>query len=197
MSSFDQRAQEWDKKNIRVEGAKKIAQAIQKQFPLNKDMELMDFGVGTGLLGFELAKKVKQVYGVDTSLGMLEKLQEKNRDDLHIIPIHQDIIQKPLQKDFDGIVSSMTLHHIKELEKFFQQIYYNIKPSGFLAIADLMPEDGTFHSDNKGVFHFGFEPKILQTIVENAGFHNIVIEVINTIEKPHKSFEIFLLTASK
>jgi len=200
MSTFDKKAQNWDSGDIRVNGAKKIAEAIEKKIKLTQDMEIVDFGVGTGLLGFEIAKKVKQVYGIDTSAGMLEKLQEKNSQDLHIIPLQQDIIKEPLQQTFDGFVSSMTLHHVKELDAFFQTIHGNIKENGFIAIADLEEEeeeDGTFHSDNEGVHHFGFKEKMLREIVQKAGFEDVKIENINTIKKTHCDFGVFLLTARR
>lgn len=197
MSTFDKRAQNWDSGDIRVNGAKKIAQAIQKKITLTPNMQIIDFGVGTGLLGFEIAKKVKQVYGVDTSAKMLEKLKEKNSDELNIIPLQQEIIKEPLSQTFDGLVSSMTLHHVEDLEAFFASIYKNIKENGFIAIADLEAEDGTFHSDNEGVHHFGFKENELRKIVEKSGFKNVLIENINTIKKPHRDFGVFLLTAEK
>ncbi|MEN4052263.1 class I SAM-dependent methyltransferase [Sulfurimonas sp. NWX79] len=195
--NFKEKAKNWDQGDIRVNNAKVIADAIQKRVHLTQDMEIIDFGVGTGLLGFEIAKKVKQVYGVDTSIGMLEKLKEKNCDTLHIIPIQQDIIKQPLKQKFDGLVSSMTLHHVENLEAFFKTIHNNLKEDGFIAIADLESEDGTFHSDNTGVHHFGFNEKELREIVEKSGFTDVVIENINTINKPHRDFGVFLLTAKK
>lgn len=195
MSEFDKKAKDWDKGDIRVKGAKVIANAIEKKFDLAEDMVLVDFGVGTGLLGFEIAKKVKKVYGVDTSKGMLEKLQEKNSDKLHIEVIHQDIIQEPLDMKFDGLISSMTLHHIEDLAKFFQTIKNNLHKGGFVAIADLEQEDGTFHTDNTGVYHFGFEEETIRKIVEDSGFKNVSFQTIHTINKPHRDFDVFLLTA--
>jgi len=197
MSTFDKRAENWDSGNIRVNGARKIAESINAVIDLKDDMEIIDFGVGTGLLGFEIAKKVKQVYGVDTSTGMLEKLQEKNSEALHIIPIKQNIIQEPLSQTFDGLVSSMTLHHVEDLRAFFTTIYANIKENGFIAIADLEAEDGTFHGDNTGVHHFGFKEDELIKIVEDCGFKEMDITNINTLKKEHRDFGIFLLTAKK
>ncbi len=194
---FKDKANTWDEANVRVKGAKKIADAIDRSVTLTKDMEILDFGVGTGLLGFEVAKKVKQVYGVDTSETMLEKLQEKNTPKLHIKTFHQDITKEPLMQTFDGVISSMTLHHVEELKSFFKTIYKNIKEEGFIAIADLESEDGTFHFENTGVHHFGFDEKKLTEIVKKTGFKKLTFQRINTINKPHKDFHIFLLTAYK
>jgi len=194
---FKNKAQNWDSGDIRVNGAKTIANAIEKEIELTKEMEILDFGAGTGLLGFSIAPKVKQVYGVDTSAKMLEKLQEKNTPELEIKAYHQDIIKKPLEQEFDGLISSMTLHHVEDLDAFFATVYKNIKKEGFIAIADLESEDGSFHSDNTGVHHFGFDAQTLQEIVQKHGFEDVKIENINTIKKPHKDFGIFLLTAKK
>jgi len=195
--NFHKKADTWDNGATRVNGAQVIADAIAKKVTLHSDMHIIDFGVGTGLLGFEIAKQTKQVHGIDTSASMLEKLKEKNSDELFIKPYHQDIIVTPLEDEFDGLVSSMTLHHVEDLEKFFTQIHKNIKEDGFIAIADLESEDGTFHSDNTGVFHFGFDKDTLCTIAQKSGFRDVVIENINTIKKPHKDFGVFLLTAKK
>jgi predicted TPR repeat methyltransferase len=194
---FEIKAKTWDNGSERVHNTRTISEAILDTFTLNKEMEILDFGVGTGLLGFEIAKEVKKVYGVDTSKSMLEKLQEKNTPELSIEAICQDIIQTPLENRFDGLVSSMTLHHIEDLRAFFTTINKNIKEEGFIAIADLEKEDGTFHSDNTGVFHFGFSKEDLCKIVQDCGFKEVCFEQINTIQKPHRDFGIFLLTARK
>ena len=197
MSTFDDKAKEWDKLPLRVQNALGIAEAIQKRVDLNETMEIMDFGVGTGLLGFEIAKRVKKVYGVDTSKKMLEELEAKNSEELAIEPIFAYITKEAIDLKVDGIVSSMTLHHIEDLENFFTAIGDNLKSGGFIAIADLESEDGTFHSDNTGVHHFGFDKKQLCDIVEKTGFEKIAFETIQTIKKPHREFPVFLLTAFK
>ncbi|NOR57390.1 MAG: methyltransferase domain-containing protein [Sulfurimonas sp.] len=194
---FKEKSKEWDKGDVQVQGARIIADAINKKVELTIDMEILDFGVGTGLLGFDIARSVKKVYGVDTSLSMLEKLKAKNTPELSIETYCQDIITKPLDRTFNGLVSSMTLHHVEDLKTFFETIYRDINENGFIAIADLESEDGTFHSDNTGVFHFGFDKNELCKITTDAGFSDVVFENINTINKPHRDFGVFLLTAKK
>lgn len=194
---FKEKSKDWDSGSIRVNGAKKIADSIAEKIELHNKMDIIDFGVGTGLLGFEIAKSVKKVHGVDTSNSMIEKLKEKNTPELSIESYCQDIIKNPLNKTFDGLVSSMTLHHIEDLKAFFETIYKNINEDGFIAIADLEIEDGTFHSDNTGVFHFGFDENELCKVVLEVGFKDVEFININTINKPEKDFGIFLLTAKR
>lgn len=193
--NFEHKAKEWDNKSVRVQNAHTIAKAIKNKITLYKDMHLMDFGVGTGLLGFEVLKDVKSMDGVDTSKGMIEKLEEKNTSSEYIKPICQDILKNKLDTKYDGVISSMTLHHVEHLDDFFKTIKEGLNENGFIAIADLASEDGTFHSDNEGVHHFGFDERELCTIVRNCGFKDIEFQHIHTINKPHKDFDIFLLTA--
>ena len=194
---FEKKAQDWDKAKSRNTTPQAISDAIQKTITLNKDMSIMDFGVGTGLLGFKIAPEVKEVHGVDMSPSMLKKLQEKNTPELHINTICQDIVKEPLSMKFDGIISSMTLHHVENLSSFFTSISKNLYENGFIAIADLESEDGSFHSDNEGVYHFGFEREKLIQIVEECGFKDVVVQRVTTINKPDKDFNVFLLTARK
>lgn len=192
---FEQRAKDWDERSNT--NTKTIGGAILERFALHGEMELLDFGTGTGILGFEIAGYVKKVYGVDTSPSMLEQLISKNTAKLSIEPLNQDIIKTPLQRDFDGLISSMTLHHIEDLHQFFSTIYSNIKDDGFIAIADLELEDGSFHSDNSGVFHFGFDTDKLCHIASRCGFRDVEVSQVNTIKKPHKEYGVFLLSAVK
>ena len=194
---FKDKANDWDKGDVRNQTAKTIATSIKNEITLTKNMQILDFGVGTGLLGFDIALHVKKVYGVDISPKMIEKLIAKNTPELNITTFCQDIIQNPLDLIFDGLISSMTLHHVEYLDSFFTTIYKNIKDDGFIAIADLETEDGTFHSDNTGVFHFGFEADELIKTVKKAGFRDVYIKNINTINKQTKDFGVFLLTAKK
>ena len=194
---FYHKAKDWDKGVTRVHNTKTISEAILEQFVLHKEMEILDFGVGTGLLGFEIAKHVKKVYGVDTSRGMLEQLQAKNTPELSIEPILRDIIKEPLEQKFHGLISSMTLHHIEDLKLFFSTIYDTIEENGFLAVADLELEDGTFHSDNTGVFHFGFDTKQLCEIAVVCGFREVTCQRVHAISKPQKEYGVFLLSAIK
>jgi predicted TPR repeat methyltransferase len=193
--NFKDEAKDWDKNSNT--NTKSIGGAILEKIAMNSEMELLDFGAGTGLLGFEIARHVKKIYGVDTSHSMLEELRAKNTPQLSIEPLHQDIIASPLQRSFNGLISSMTLHHIEDIERFFSTIHTNIQDGGFIAIADLELEDGTFHSDNNGVFHHGFDTAKLCEIAKSCGFKDIECSQVNTIKKPDKEYGVFLLTATK
>ncbi len=198
MSRFDKAAKEWDKKDMRLMIAGSCARAIRRHISLDDSMHLMDFGAGTGLLSFEIAKSVEAVTAVDISPKMLEVLEEKNSDDFSVKTYCGDIMHLPLENDFDGIVSSMAMHHVEDTAMFFKVLGGHLKPGGFVAICDLAKEDGTFHSHgNDGVYHFGFDEEGLQKIVKEAGFDAVAVYPVYTVEKESGSYPIFLLYAIK
>jgi len=54
----------------------------------------------------------------------------------------------------------MVFHHFSDLDGIIQKLVNHLNPGGYLFIADLMTEDGSFHKDAV-VPHHGFDPAIL------------------------------------
>ncbi len=195
---FNQAAEGWDKGDMRQNIAHAVFQTISNRISLLNTMHIMDFGSGTGLLSFKIAQMVQKVVGVDLSDKMLEQLESKNSDKLRVESICQNICEEPLQKQFHGIVSSMAMHHVEDTADLFRAFHAHLKRDGFVAIADLEAEDGSFHSHgNDGVHHFGFERDALRKTIEDAGFEHVRFHHAYTVEKETQNYPIFLVTASK
>lgn len=195
---FAHKSKSWDMSSKRVKNAKAIASSILNNINLNREMEVMDFGAGTGLLSYFVAPKVGTIVAVDSSPSMLEQFKEKSPE----FACKTEIIQKDLSREsidrvFDGVISSMTIHHVEDTTALFSKFYTMLKPGGFIAIADLDSEDGTFHSEDTGVHHHGFEREILNNIAKNTGFSEINFDTVSIIKKPHREFPVFLMTAVK
>ncbi|HEX5329204.1 class I SAM-dependent methyltransferase [Sulfuricurvum sp.] len=195
---FNQAAQEWDKGDMRQNIAHAVFQTISSRIALLNTMSVMDFGAGTGLLSFKIAPMVKRVVGVDLSEKMLEQLASKNTPQVQVKPLYHDILSEPLEEQFHGIVSSMAIHHVPDTAELFKAFYAHLKRDGFIAIADLEAEDGTFHSHgNEGVYHFGFERDALRETIEKAGFANVRFHHAYTVDREDQNYPIFLVTAHK
>jgi len=195
---FAHKSKSWDMNSKRVQNAKGIADLIVKNIKLDESMELMDFGAGTGLLSYFVSPHVSKISAVDNSPSML--LEFKNKCDE--FSCETEIIEKDLSTDmldrkFDGIISSMTIHHLEDTKALFFKLYTMLNDGGFIAIADLDTEDGSFHSDNAGVFHHGFEREKLEKQAKDVGFKEIGFELASTINKPHREFTVFLMTGLK
>jgi len=195
---FEHKSKSWDMNSRRVKNAKSIANLIKKEITLHKDMLVMDLGAGTGLLSFFISEDVDSIIALDNSLSMLNEFKKKSNEFLSRTDIvYGDILEYNPTFQYDLIISSMTIHHIKETFTLFEKLYSITKDGGYIAIADLDLEDGTFHSEDTGVHHFGFDREVLEKIAKDVGFKDIKIQTASTIEKPHKNFSLFLLTAKK
>ncbi|MDD3774585.1 MAG: class I SAM-dependent methyltransferase [Sulfurovaceae bacterium] len=195
---FEHKSKNWDMNSIRVRNAKEISDIILNNIDINSSMEIVDFGAGTGLLSYFIAKHVSKIIAIDNSPSMLEEFRAKQSEfACETDIIKADIMKNDLKLSVDGIISSMTMHHIEDIEALFLKLFNMLHKGGFIAIADLDSEDGTFHSDNEGVYHYGFDREMLTNIAKEAGFININFKTANVIEKPHAKFSVFTMTAQK
>lgn len=195
---FSHKAKSYDSNVKRVDNVENIANCILSNIHLTPEMRIMDFGSGTGLLLERIAPHVKHITAVDISQSMIEQLKTKSKDiKCELDVIECDLSTSDLNKQFDGIISSMTLHHIKDLKSLFSKLYQLLNDNGFIALADLKTEDGSFHIEDTGVFHFGFSEQELTDFAVQAGFKRVKISTASTIEKPYGNYPVLLLSAFK
>lgn len=195
---FANKSKSWDMNSKRVQNAKGIAELIVNNINLDRSMELMDFGAGTGLLSYFVAPYVKKIVAVDNSPAMLKEFHSKcDSFSCETEVIEKDLSTDTLERKFDGIISSMTIHHLEDIPALLAKFYDLLNENGFIALADLDSEDGSFHSDNTGVFHYGFDRQLLARQVQDAGFKDVNFSLASTISKPQRDFTVFLLTATK
>lgn len=199
-SRFDAAAAEWDKKQTRVDMATKITSQIIKNIPLQNSHVVMDFGCGTGLVGLNIAPLVSKLVGVDISSGMLERFSQKAEEsglaNVEAKSVSEDSLGVK-NGEFDSIVSAMALHHVKEPSRVLREFAASLKQNGYLGIADLAKEDGSFHENNDGVYHFGFSEEEFCALFCEAGFEKPKVVVAHTIYRDEKSYEILFCFAKK
>jgi len=202
---FDKEAATWDENPARAKLADDIVHAISEHIVLTPEMDILDFGCGTGLLSLRLQSLVHSVTGVDSSQGMLDafnaKIARLKLNNIRTIFVDLDK-GDILTGNYDLILSNMTLHHIEDIEPLFAQFYRVMAPGGHLCISDLDPDEGKFHEDNTGVFHFGFDRASLQKAFQEAGFDDVQNMSAAVMVKPGVDgkigrFSIFLITGRK
>ena len=195
---FAHKAKEYETEVRRTSNVLNIADAIKREITFDNLDHIIDFGSGTGLLTQEFAPYVKKITAIDMSKSMTDVLRGKSDDFKCELEIKEvDIIAAKLDKNYDGIISSMTIHHIEDIEKLFKQFYSILNDGGAIALADLETEDGSFHSVDTGVFHFGFDKDEFLKIASKVGFRDLKIRTVSIAKKPYGDFPIFLLTGIK
>jgi ubiquinone/menaquinone biosynthesis C-methylase UbiE len=204
MNEFDVKAKTWDFDQVKTERARAVANAIRNICPVPASASAFEFGCGTGLVSFFLQPYLARIVLADSSKGMLDVLGEKirNAGAENMFPLELDLeVAAPPDEKFDLLYTLLTLHHVAETQPMFTVFHSILKEGGFLCIADLDTEDGSFHGDGF-TGHNGFDRKDLFAQAEKAGFKNIQIRtvfeferVVNGTEK--RVYPIFLLTAQK
>lgn len=198
-NEFDTAAQNWDQEQYRHDRAKAVADQIRQQVTLTPQMHVLEFGCGTGLLGFNLLSAAASVTFADSSEGMLIQVNEKiraagitNAETLFIAPE-----QLRFPQMYDGIVSLMTLHHIEHYDATIRDLVAHLRPNGFLGLSDLDAEDGSFHG-HKETAHHGLDREHLKQIFRECGLTQIIASTPYVMRKPVgaqlREFPIFLLT---
>jgi predicted TPR repeat methyltransferase len=161
-------------------------------------MNIMDFGSGTGLLLSNIAPFVHSITAVDMSESMNKVLDEKKDTFDCLIEIKKlDLSKDTLNMKFDNIISSMTIHHIENIEKIFIKFYDMLDDGGTIALSDLDTEDGTFHKEDTGVYHFGFDRDYFLNIAKKVGFVDLKMQTVGKVIKPYGEYSVFLMTGKK
>jgi ubiquinone/menaquinone biosynthesis C-methylase UbiE len=200
---FDSKARQWDDNPVFRERGEKIAQAIRESVPLTPAMAALDYGCGTGLLSFPLQDELGAILLADSSTGMLDVVAEKiaSQGVTHMVPVKLDLLADPAPaQNFDLVMTSMTLHHVPDTDRILRVFHDLLKPGGYLCIADLDREDGSFHGIEVDVHH-GFDRAELTERAARQGFVDIRFRTVFSIAKERENgtqdYPVFLMTAQR
>jgi len=203
MSDFDDRARTWDENPMHMERSVAIAGKMGEMLPLNKQIKALEYGAGTGILSFLLSEKLDQIVMMDNSIEMVKVMGEKIllRNSNNLFPVKFDLEHGLPEQKFDLVFSQMVLHHIADVRSVIGKFFNMILPGGYLAIADLYTEDGSFHGEGFDG-HLGFDPEQLKLQLLEVGFNNIEYKPCYTVVRQiadgaRLSFPVFLITALK
>lgn len=207
MKHFDKQAKEWDNDPFKTKRAIIIAKEMTDFIQPNKTMNALEFGCGTGLLSYQLKDFFKTITLVDTSEGMIKVLREKiaNENIKNFNPLSVDLLEESSvinHNEYDVIYTLMTLHHILEIDKILEIFNAMLKIGGYLCIADLVKEDGSFHTNVPGFDgHNGFDREALSAVLSNHGFKVVYNEIPLEIEKEFdekvRKYPVFLMICKK
>ncbi len=200
---FNKAAKEWDNDPVKILRAKAVADAIIKIVSPTDKMSALEFGSGTGQLSFMLQPLLKSITLIDESSEML-KVADSNikRNNIQNMTTKQiNILSENYHDKFDLIFTLMVLHHIKDTNAIISKLHTLLNNGGYLCIADLVEEDGSFHShlpEFDG--HNGYNIEELSKIIKTAGFNIINTNICFTITKEtktgNKKYPVFVIIAA-
>lgn len=200
MNEFDTKAAEWDKNPMHWDRSEAIANEIKKLIPLKKEMTAMEYGAGTGITSFLLKDQLKRITLMDNSAEMVKMMNIKieatkveNLSALNFDLEHNDYTGGT----FDLIFTQMVLHHVNDTESIIKKFSSLLNPGGYLAIADLYEEDGSFHGEGF-TGHKGFNIRKLSEFMNKNRLKYLTHKTCFIIDKKiseteTKKFDVFLL----
>lgn len=203
MNEFDIKAAEWDNNPMHRDRSEAIANGIINSIPLSKEMMVLEFGAGTGITSFILKDLVKEITLMDNSSEMVkvmnEKIRASNAINLKALNFNLELADYNDEK-FDLVITQMVLHHVADIDLIISRFRKLLNRGGYLAIADLYSEDGSFHGPGF-TGHKGFDIAELSGILGKHGFTNITSDKCFVINKKisddvTKQFDVFLLIAN-
>lgn len=200
---FDARAATWDDDPTKLVRARVVAQAIEHAIPLDGTGRALEYGCGTGLLSFLLRERFADMTLADVSPGMLAVAAGKiaAAGDAHMRVLQLDLLVDAMPAaSFDVILSMMTLHHIPDTDAILKRFHDVLASPGYLCIADLDREDGSFHGAGF-TGHHGFDRGALARSAQAAGFDTVTFTTAHRMTKQvgesMRTFPIFLMVAAK
>lgn len=202
MNLFDARAATWDDDPAKVHRAMTVAGAFLEAMPLG-GRRVLEYGCGTGLLGFALQPHAGFITLADSSEGMLAVLRAKVQAGgyANLVPVKLDLMADPLPTEpFDLVCSLMVMHHIPDTAGILARFHALLAPGGWVALADLDLEDGSFHGPGAEV-HPGFDREAFRARLAEAGFADIRITTAFEVVRDHpggaRSYPAFLALARR
>jgi len=196
MTDFDERARDWDTPE-RQARADAVAEAIRSAVPLTRSTRTIEIGAGTGLLGLALAGEVGEMVLAEPSSGMLEVIGEKlsDRSPGRVSALPFDLLADGAPAEpFDLVISLLVLHHLQDTDLALAAIHRLLRPGGWMALADLDAEDGSFHGrEAEGIHHFGFDRGAVAAAATHAGFGAVEVRTATELERDGRRYPLFLL----
>lgn len=201
---FNSAAKNWDNDPMKIARAEAVAASIRKYVPLTKKMNALEFGAGTGQLSFLLKKDLGPITLMDEAAEMLKIANEKIA--LSAIADMQtkeiNLLTHDYSERHDLIYTQMVLHHVKDTKTILSKFHTILNVNGYLCIADLVEEDGSFHTHIPGFDgHNGYNLDELTCTLENLGFKvlssEICYNIVKDIKGIKKEYPLFVLIAQK
>ena len=162
---------------------------------VNSNSAILDFGCGTGVVSYELAKKGFNLTSIDLDLSPLKLLKSKINYPSNINFIENDFLTMNFDsQQFEAIIALDVLEHIplEILPEYLKKFDLLLKPNGYIIVSgpseNLLYKIGRKIAGNDFTGHY-HETNI--TKIKNVFKLNFKVNLIAKLIWPFTLFEIF------
>lgn len=204
MNIFDLRAKDFDT-DARIERSKLFADEIRLHINDGDKKSAMEYGCGTGLVGFQLINDFSSILFVDSSPRMIEEVEKKLlvlKKPTEAAICRDFIMDSTDELSVDCIFTSLVLHHIEDTKDILSRLFNILRKDGQLLIVDIDTDDGSFHAETPGYDgHNGFDQSALVSLAMEVGFKKAETKTFYHGNKmlggENKTYSFFILDAVK
>ncbi len=171
-----------------------------------KAPDILHVGSGTGWLTGMMVDRIKRIlpnanfFAMDMFPGLLKILLSRREDVVPIVGLLEGIRGSllyssryfALPDSFDAIISILTLHHVKDVERALLSMKEALRPEGIAIIVDLCKHEFKEFRREMGDIHLGFDPSNFQGLAAKH-FPRVLVERIRGLsyKSSNKSIELF------
>ncbi len=198
-NSFDERAATWDENPRRIKMVEQVSELLFKKIDFKKTDRAIDYGCGTGLLGYKFVDHVKEVLFCDTSEKMLEQVQLKKAyyGYSNVQTLMADFTTSALPEGKVNLIFSMlVLHHVKEIEELTKNFAKLLEPEGYFCWIDLDQEDGSFHAYDETIPHLGFSREKIEEVLSpnfEIAYYTNELRIMKENEGTFREYPLFVV----
>jgi len=201
MSDFDSLAKDYDT-DRRIKRAIFFSDELRLHITEGHNKAALEYGCGTGLVGFNLIPDFQLIIFVDSSAQMIKQVNQKllslgNTSSFAICRDFVADIPKDLKVDY--IFTSLVLHHIEDTKTILLRFYNILSDKGHLLIIDkngINMGDGILRPSTLDPDEYdGFDQSAMADLAREIGFVTVETKSLNYDSTDGKGF--FILDAIK
>lgn len=189
-NEWDEYADIWD--SVALEYSEKAYTELKKYSHL-KELRILDFGCGTGLLSERMASSSNEIVALDSSEKMSAILKAKEITGLTVVTniLTGNLITKVpvLQEPFDLIVASSVCGFLPNYRETLELLSSLLKPQGLFIQWDWLKESSKSES--------GLSKEEVQEALTHSGLANISVSVPFEMNHPEGTMPVLMATGVK
>ena len=196
---YDNMASVYDQhtvRGLRYQLPQRVAEGLQKQYP-DKNINLLDLGCGTGLLGLFLGPMAGYVIGVDISAGMIEQAaRHQVYDKFHHVDIRDALAETP-DTQYDVITALDVFIYLGALDEAIANALRILTAGGQLVFScESAPENGhdlVLQANGR----YAHKQSHIKALCVQAGFAEVDLEDLEIRQENHQAVHGYLVRARK